>query len=222
MSKIQEFQKANGLKPDGIIGKNTLSKMKEVWKIKLDEQLINYLGQVTVESAYFTRSLENTNYSAKRMLEIFKSRFDTNKDRVLSEEEKKKAYSLVGHPDRIANFIYANLNGNGDEASGDGNRYKGASGLQLTSKNNYERFSKWLGLSKTLTAVEVADRYFWEAGLFYFEENKLWALASKIDDVSITKLSKAINLGNPNSKYTPHGLKERIKETKKFAKILGK
>jgi len=79
-----------------------------------------------------------------------------------------------------------------------------------------------LGLSKTLTAEEVSEKYFWEAGLFYFEINNLWKISKKVDVESITKLSKAINLGNPNSKYTPNHLKERIGATLNFKKIISK
>lgn len=222
MNKIQQFQKLHGLKDDGIIGMRTLTKMKEVWKRDTYEEVINYLGQVYVESDEFTRSLENTNYSVKRLIEVFKKRFDRNKDGWLSPEEKKKITEIAGNPTKVANFVYANLNGNGDESSGEGSEFKGGGGLQLTGKRNYEKFSKWLGLSKTLTAEEVAERYFWEAGLFYFEINNLWKIAKKVDIESITKLSKAINLGNPNSKYTPNHLKERIQATLNFKKIISK
>lgn len=220
MNKIQQFQKQHGLKDDGIIGMRTLTKMKEVWKRDTYEEVINYLGQVYVESDKFTRSLENTNYSAKRLIEVFKKRFDRNRDGWLSPEEKKKIVEIAGNPVKVANFVYANLNGNGDEASGDGSRFKGSAGVQITGKTNYEKFSKWLGLSKTLTAEEVAEKYFWEAGLFYFEINNLWKISKKVDVESITKLSKAINLGNPNSKYTPNHLKERIEATLNFKKLL--
>lgn len=222
MSKIAEFQKKYGLAADGIIGFKTLTKMKEVWKRETYEEVVNYLGQVYIESDKFTRTLENLNYSAKRMLEIFKSTFDTNRDKWLSPQEKEKVKDLLGNPIKIGNFVYANRNGNSNEASGDGYKYRGASGLQLTGRRNYELFSKWLGLNRTLTAEEVAEKYFWEAGLYYFEVNNLWKIAKKVDVNSITKLSKAINLGNPNSPNTPNHLKERIEETLKFNKLIKK
>ena len=71
MSKIAEFQKANGLVADGILGKKTFSKMKEVWKIKSDEQLANFLGQFSIESANFTKDKENLNYSKEGLKDYF-------------------------------------------------------------------------------------------------------------------------------------------------------
>jgi len=222
MSKISEFQRVNGLLDDGILGKKTFAKMKEIWNIRLDEQLSNFLGQLSHETGEFKLSLENLNYSAKRMLEIFKSDFDTNRDKWLSPKEKEKVLSLIGHPDKIANFVYANQGGNGSEESGDGWKYRGAGSTQLTLKNNYIAFQKWKKLDKSPTAEELATKYYWDTALFFFEINNLWKLAEKIDRNSIIKLSKAINLGNPNSTKIPNGLQDRIDKTINFYNLIKK
>ncbi len=220
MNKIVQFQKDNGLIADGIIGIKTLTKMKEVWKRNSLQEVICLLGQVEIESGNFERSLENTNYSAKRLIEIFKKRFDRNNDGYLNESEKAKIIEIAGNPVKVANFVYANRNGNGDEVSGDGSRFKGGTSIQVTGKDNYKKFSKWLGLDKVLTAEEAAEKYFWEGALFYFDTNNLWQYAKTVNTTNITKLSKAINLGNPNSKYTPNHLKERIEATLKYNKLI--
>jgi len=222
MNKIAEFQKQNGLVADGILGKNTFSRMKEVWKIKLDEQLANFLGQFSVESANFTATEENTNYSKEGLLKTFpkyfsKDTYDKNGKLVLGT-----ASLYARKPEKIANRAYANRMGNRDEQSGDGHLHKGVGGLQLTGADNYKDFSKWVNSPVKLTTEQIANKYFWETGLYYFEKNKLWDLASKVDDVSITKLSKAINLGNKDSKATPNHLKERIANTKKYYKLIKK
>lgn len=47
---------------------------------------------------------------------------------------------MIGRgPEAIANRVYADRNGNGNEASGDGWRYRGSGYLQLTGRSNYEK-----------------------------------------------------------------------------------
>lgn len=220
MNKIVDFQKDNGLTPDGILGKKTFAKMKELWNISTNESLAHFLGQLSHETGDFKISLENLNYSAKRMLEIFKSDFDINRDKWLSPQEKEKVKELIGNPIKIANFVYSNQGGNGDEASGDGYKYRGAGATQLTLKNNYKAFQKWKKLDKTPTAEELATKYYWDTALFFFETNKLWKFTERMDIESITKLSKAINLGNPNSKVEPNGIKDRIEKTKYYYNLI--
>jgi hypothetical protein len=56
--------------------------------------------------------------------------------------------------------------------------------------------------------------------MFFFTENNLWRFTTSVDVSMITKLSKAINLGNPNSTALPHGLSERINNTNAYYKSL--
>jgi uncharacterized protein YifN (PemK superfamily) len=50
----------------------------------------------------------------------------------------------------------------------------------------------------------------------YFDKNKLWQYCTKVDKDSITKISKAVNLGNAFSKAIPHGLEDAILYTTKY------
>lgn len=72
---------------------------------------------------------ENLNYSAKRLREVFPRRFT---------EEQARAYA--GKPEKIANRAYADKLGNGNEASGDGWKYRGRGLVQITGKANYAKF----------------------------------------------------------------------------------
>ncbi len=206
MNKIAEFQKQNGLVADGVLGNKTFSKMKEVWKVSSNERLANFLGQTSVETGNFTIDSENLNYSKEGLEKYFAKYFKTEQELI----------NYARQPQRIGNRVYANRMGNRDEKSGDGYKHRGAGSSQVTGADNYKEFSKWVKSPTTLTTEEIATKYFWESGLYYFEKNKLWDLASKVDDLSITKLSKAINLGDRNSKHTPNHLKERIENTKKY------
>lgn len=72
---------------------------------------------------------ENLNYSAARLRVVFPSRFTA-----------AQAASYAGHRERIANRVYSNKLGNGDEASGDGWKYRGRGLVQITGKSNYAKF----------------------------------------------------------------------------------
>ena len=72
-----------------------------------------------------------------------------------------------------------------------------------------------MGSEKKLTTDEIANKYFWETGLFYFEKNKLWNIASNIDDDSIELLSRKINGG-------VNGLEDRIEKTNSFYNLIKK
>lgn len=72
---------------------------------------------------------ENLNYSAARLRVVFPSRFKAT-----------QAAHYAGHPERIANRAYANKLGNGNEASGDGWKYRGRGLVQITGRSNYAKF----------------------------------------------------------------------------------
>lgn len=211
MEKIKEFQKNNGLLNDGIIGKKTLAKIKENLKINSDEELANFMGQISHETGEFKLDTENLNYSASGLLKIFKKYFTPS-----------MANQYARNPEKIGNRVYADRMGNGNEASMEGFKFRGRGALQLTGKNNYKLFSDFVGEDCVKKPELVSTKYYFESAKFYFDTNKLWNIAKKVDTKSITKLSKAINLGNANSSSTPHGLDDRIKKTNEFYEILTK
>ncbi|KAJ34013.1 hypothetical protein BW45_06215, partial [Agrobacterium tumefaciens] len=78
---------------------------------------------------------ENLSYSAEGLLRTFPKYFTPS---------DAKAYAR--QPQRIANRAYGGRMGNGNEASGDGWRYRGRGFVQITGKDNYGKFSKLLGI----------------------------------------------------------------------------
>ncbi|MBI4275073.1 MAG: hypothetical protein HY659_10285 [Rhizobiales bacterium] len=54
----------------------------------------------------------------------------------------EEARNFVNKPETLANRIYANRHGNGDENSRDGWRYRGRGMIQIFFRENYERFNK--------------------------------------------------------------------------------
>ena len=94
--------------------------------IATKERFPMFLAQIGHESAWFTELEENLNYSALRLTIVFPKYFP----------DLKSAEPYAWHPEMIANKVYANRMGNGDEASGDGFRYRGRGPLQWTGEDN--------------------------------------------------------------------------------------
>lgn len=213
MNKIFDFQKENGLVADGIIGKKTLNAIKQKNQIQTDEMLAHFVAQCDHETGGFKVASENLNYSVDRMLQIFKSDFDKDKNRIITPDERRKAESIVGDPQKIGNFVYANQNGNGDESSGDGFKFRGRGSLQLTGKSNYKAFSLFTGEDLISNPDLVATKYFFESANFFFTKNKLWRICTKVDEATIKALTRRINGGL-------NGLGDRIVKTNKYYTII--
>ncbi|MHA5526101.1 glycoside hydrolase family 19 protein, partial [Pseudomonas aeruginosa] len=99
-----------------------------------------FLAQVGHESGQLTRLVENLNYSARGLAATWPSRY-------LGADGQPNALAqrLARNPRAIANNAYASRNGNGDEASGDGWRYRGRGLLQITGRSNYRAAGTGLG-----------------------------------------------------------------------------
>lgn len=89
-------------------------------------RVCHWLAQLAHESAGFTRTVENLNYSADALLRTWPSRFDA-----------ESAARAARQPERIANTVYADRLGNGPRESGDGWAFRGRGFIQLTGRLNY-------------------------------------------------------------------------------------
>ena len=212
MSAIIDFQKKYGLTPDGAIGANTLRKIKELLNIQSNEALAHFMGQCSHESWDFTTTSENLNYSANALLRTFKKYFTP---------ESAKKYEK--NPVKIANHVYANRMGNGSEESGDGYKHRGFGFIQLTGKNNQDAFAKSINKPEIKDNPSlIASVYPFESAKFFFDTNNIWKYTNEVNDDSILRVSKIINLGNVNSKSTPIRIDERIKKTKYYYNLIEK
>lgn len=166
-------------------------------------RLAHFLAQCALESTNFTATVENLNYSARRLLQVF-PRYFRNVD--------VNAYAR--NPQKIGNRVYANRLGNGDEASGDGFKFRGRGYIQLTGKNNYASFSQFVGEDCVANPDLVATKYPLASATFFFNSNRIWAICDQgSDDGTVTKVTRAVNGGT-------HGLAERIQNFKKFYNAL--
>ena len=113
---------------------------------------------------------------------------------------------------KIANRVYANRMGNGDEASGDGWKYCGRGLIQVTGKENYT----WFAASLEITPEE-ASQYMQtfegaaQSACWFWETTKLNQYA---DSGDILTMTKRINGGTI-------GLEDRIKHYEHALHVFG-
>jgi putative chitinase len=243
---VKAWQKANGLKEDGIVGDATWSKLfgesKPVAEVIKEDvvipsggslnieklkghvpdavlaqipetaakfnitnnlRLAHFLAQCGHESGNFKAVSENLNYSADGLKKIFGKYFPGN----LNE-------SYARQPEKIAARVYASRMGNGDETSKDGFKFRGRGFIQLTGKNNYTNFTKFIGEDCVSNPDLVATKYPLASAAFFFDSNKLWSICDKgADDATVTAVTKRVNGGIL-------GLQDRIKHFKEYYKLL--
>ena len=110
-------------------------------------RLAQFLGEIDEETAGFSAFSENLNYSAARLLAVFPN--------VFRNGVHPEAYAR--DPERIANLVYANRFGNGDEASGDGWRFRGRGLLDHTFRANYANLSEFAGVDLVADPDQLHD-----------------------------------------------------------------
>lgn len=203
---LRNIQTLVGTTPDGQFGPNTARAMAAHFKIDRS-QAAHLLGQCCVESADWQRFEENLNYSAKRIMEVFGRRF--------RDYNHAKQYEFM--PRALASFVYANRMGNSDEASGDGWKHRGFGAIQLTGKNNHYAFSDHVGDPAIKAEPSlIATRYAIESAIWFFQVNRIDRIARRSDEEAILRVSKAVNLGNPNSPRMPLHYRERFAWTRRI------
>jgi predicted chitinase len=127
-----------------------LNKYAKEYGIKDKKEVTHFLSQVAHESKFEVKE-EDLYYKPKKMRKTFGcnekgNKYDKEKDDCTLGKVKPKLWtheSYYAHnPENLANYVYAGKNGNGDEVSGDGYKYRGRGLIQLTGKNNYDKFTR--------------------------------------------------------------------------------
>lgn len=198
---LANLQQKIGVTADGAFGPGTLKAAAAYYKLNKN-RAAHFFAQTAHESGNFKAFSENLNYGAKGLTGIFRKYFPTE---ALARQYERQ-------PMKIANRVYANRMGNGDEASGDGWKYRGRGALQLTGKSNYQAFATYIGRPDVMDNPDlVAGELCFESALWFFDRNKLWSICDQgINDAAIVQLTKRINGGT-------HGLDDRRMKTKKYA-----
>jgi putative chitinase len=234
-AKVKAWQTANGLTADGVVGDVTWAKLfppKKVvesgtlnlaalkghipdsviaqipdtakkFGITTNLRLAHFLAQCGHESGGFKAVTENLNYSADGLVKIFGKYFNST-----------TAAGYARNPEKIASKVYGNRMGNGNEASKEGFKFRGRGYIQLTGKENYTKFGKFIGEDITSNPDLVATKYPLASAAFFFNSNKLWAICDKgADTATVTAVTKRVNGGTI-------GLADRIKHFKEYYDLL--
>jgi len=179
-----------------------LTEQFEKYEINTVNRAAGFLAQCGHESNGFTVLKENLNYSAEGLNKIFHKYFPTVAD----------ATPYARQPQKIANKVYANRMGNGDEASGDGFKFCGRGAIQLTGHDNYASFAASVGytLDECVADLETLDGAI-ESACWFWKKNGLNAVCDADD---IVKMTKKINGGTI-------GLDDRTKHYNNAKELLG-
>lgn len=105
-----------------------------------------FYAQCSEESGRLTQLSENLNYSAHQLLAVWPSHFTA-----------MTALNYAYQPQKLANYIYANRNGNGDITSGDGWTYRGRGLIQITGKYNYQALATYLTYDLNATVIYLSS-----------------------------------------------------------------
>ena len=241
---VKKYQAANGLVADGIVGDSTWNKIMgsapaaptapavvvPASGFKLDKlkghipdsvlaqipdtaakfgitnplRLAHFLAQCGHESGGWKATQENLNYSSKGLMGIFKKYFPTL---ALAEQYARK-------PEAIASRVYGGRMGNGAEATKEGFKFRGRGYIQLTGKDNYSAFDKFVPEEILVNPDLVATKYPLMSAAWFFNKNGLWSICDKgADQGTVTAVTKRVNGGTI-------GLPDRIKHFNEYYNLL--
>lgn len=203
IDNIQKFagDYADALTPELLTELNDVLTKYSINKNPL--RFVHFIAQITHETGHFRWLSENLNYSSEGLRKVFAKYFPSD----------AMADAYARQPEKIANRVYANRMGNGDEASGDGWRYRGRGYIQLTGKENYETIGRRIGVDIVSSPDLVAEdaRVALLAAADYWDSRNINKAADKDDLKAVTKL---INGGY-------NGLADRERLLKKAKHIWG-
>lgn len=189
---------------------HALSELLPDYDINTPRRMAAFIAQCAHESGGFNVLQENLNYKPQALRRLFSKYFtdDAIAGQYCAKPNKQEA---------IANRIYANRMGNGDESSGDGYRFRGRGLIQLTGRSNYQNFADSIEVDGRPLKIDEVPAYLEtfegaaQSACWFWETNNLnkWA-----DDGDILTLTKRINGGTI-------GLEDRKKHYEHALHVLG-
>ena len=139
---------------------SVLNDLLPKYDINTKNRIAGFLAQCAVESIEFTTLKENLNYGPQSLMRTWPKLFPY----------VGIAEQYAHQPEKIANYVYANRYGNGNELSGDGWLYRGRGAIQTTFHDNYKVFAVSIGLPldevisycETLVGAVESACFYWK------------------------------------------------------------
>ena len=204
-----------------------MTKYAEAYAIDTALRVAHFLSQIGHESGF--RIVEEAgSYSAKRMREIFGCRggsgnYDAAKDDCKLGRLRDKLWTeegkYAGNPKNLLGFVYASRLGNGDEASGDGFKYRGRGMIQLTGKTNYSKFTTSHNAKSPEDQRDFVENpdllvtnttYGIESAYFFWDARRLNTIADSDDVVEVTKAVNGGTIGLPDREKRLNRIKKEL------------
>jgi putative chitinase len=164
----------------------------ELYAINTPMRIAHFLAQTLHETGHYTIVRENMNYTAKRIKQVWPTR--------------PEAVRFAGNPQGLANCVYNGRMGN-RKGSDDGWRFRGASFMQTTGRDNFERIGAAIDVDLGARPELIEDP---KIGLkaACWEMSKLLKYCD-MGDRGLRAVCNGINRGNPASSMLPIGWADR-------------
>jgi putative chitinase len=127
------------------VWRDSINEAMAKFEINTPNRIAAFLANIGVESGGFKELVEDCNYSAQGMANVWPHRYaiDSAADPKVPNDLAER---LAHMPEAIANSCYANRMGNGDEASGDGWKFRGQGPIQITGRTNIAACAQAIGI----------------------------------------------------------------------------
>ncbi len=151
----------------------------EKFEFSNDRRRAAAMGQFLVEAGPALNAIvEDLSYTPGRACQVWPALFPT----------PAAAEPYCADQRQFADYVYANVNGNGDAASGDGYRFRGRGLIQLTGRDEYSAFGRAIGKTPEQAAdyCETNEGAAF-SGCWYLASNGCLPLADAWDIDAITR-----------------------------------
>jgi putative chitinase len=195
-----KLEKLKGHIPDSVIV--MIPETAEKFGINTPLRLAHFLAQCGHESGGFKHTQENLNYSADGLKKIFTKYFPGN-----------LAESYARNPEKIASKVYGSRMGNGDESTKEGYKFRGRGFIQLTGKDNYDAFDKFVSENILENPDLVSTKYPLLSAAWFFNKNCLKKCDGGSSRATIESVTKCVNGGLI-------GIEDRVKHFNEYFSLL--